>query len=211
MTFLSAMDSSGGLTLDDIIRSRRSVRHFLPQPVSRELLASLLELASQAPSAHNSQPWRFVVLQDQVVKHRLAESMGAVLRDTRLADGDAVGLVDADVACSIVRIDEAPVAVLVCMTAADLDVYPDAARKEAEITLGVQSTALAAGHLLLAAHAAGLGACWMCAPLFSGSAVRAAVDFPDDWIPQALLVMGYPRREGKQTGRRDLKEVVLWR
>ena len=46
----------------DAIRTRRSVRRFLPDPVDEATLRSLLEAAMQAPSAANEQPWHFVVI-----------------------------------------------------------------------------------------------------------------------------------------------------
>src|ERR1700704_3659263 len=58
--------------------------------------------------------------------------------------------------------------------------YPDPRRAQAEYLMAVQSVAMAVQNLLLAAHAEGLGACWMCAPLFCGEAVRAALALPAD-------------------------------
>lgn len=49
--------------VDDAITSRQSVRKFLPKPVSRELIAHLLNIASRAPSGTNTQPWKAYVLQ----------------------------------------------------------------------------------------------------------------------------------------------------
>jgi nitroreductase len=49
----------------DIIKSRRSIRHFLEKPVPPDVLSSLLEAARWAPSGSNSQPWLFVVVQEQ--------------------------------------------------------------------------------------------------------------------------------------------------
>ena len=49
--------------VDQAITSRRSVRAFLPQPVARETLVHLLEVASRAPSGTNTQPWKVYVLQ----------------------------------------------------------------------------------------------------------------------------------------------------
>jgi nitroreductase len=46
----------------DAIRSRRSIRRFLPTPVARQVVAELLELASRAPSGTNVQPWRVYAL-----------------------------------------------------------------------------------------------------------------------------------------------------
>lgn len=49
----------------DIIKSRRSIRHFLETPIPPDVLSSLLEAARWAPSGSNRQPWLFVVIQEQ--------------------------------------------------------------------------------------------------------------------------------------------------
>jgi nitroreductase len=77
--------------------------------------------------------------------------------------------------------------------------------------MALQSCALAGGHLLLAAHASGLGACWMCAPLFAPDVVRQALALPNDWEPQAAIVLGYPAESGEARGRKPVDEVTLWR
>ncbi len=64
--------------------------------------------------------------------------------------------------------------------------------------MAVQSVALAAQNMLLMAHAEGLGACWMCAPLFCPDVVRAALALPADWEAQALLTLGYPAEAADQ-------------
>lgn len=48
--------------VDDAITSRRSIRAFLPQPVAREDIEAILEVASRAPSGTNTQPWKVYVL-----------------------------------------------------------------------------------------------------------------------------------------------------
>jgi nitroreductase len=74
----------------------------------------------------------------------------------------------------------------------DMDSYPDAHRAEAEYMMAVQSVAMAAQSLWLAAHAAGLGACWLCAPLFVPHLVQQTLDLPADWQPQGLMTLGWP-------------------
>lgn len=54
--------ASRGLTAEEAILSRRSVRAFLPNPVPRPLLVRILELAARAPSGSNIQPWQVIVL-----------------------------------------------------------------------------------------------------------------------------------------------------
>jgi nitroreductase len=77
--------------------------------------------------------------------------------------------------------------------------------------MAVQSVAMAVQNLLLAAHAEGLGACWMCAPLFCPDTVREAMGLPEDWEAQAVITLGYPASAGKSPVRRPLSEVVLTR
>ncbi len=92
----------------------------------------------------------------------------------------------------------------------DMDVYSDERRNLNEYLMAVQSTAMAGQNILLAAHDAGLGGCWMCAPLFCPEVVRDALDLPEDWQPQALLTIGYPA-ESRDKTRRSLETSVVWR
>ena len=86
------------------------------------------------------------------------------LQTARLADGDDPAAVEADVTQSHQRITSAAVVVVVCLTMEDMDVYPDDRRSKSEFLMAVQSVAMAGQNLLLAAHAEGLGACWLCPP-----------------------------------------------
>ena len=63
---------------------------------------------------------------------------------------------------------------------------------------------------LLAAHDAGLAACWLCAPLFAPQVVREALNLPDHWQPQAILTLGYAA-ERKEKERAPLATQVVWR
>lgn len=179
-------------SIEDVIRTRRAIRRYEKRPVPHDLVAHLLQTAVWAPSAHNRQPWRFGVLTEWDDKARLANAMGAKLRADRSADGDDPADIERDVARSYARICGAPVIVLICLSMADMDHYPDSHRAAAERTMAVQSVAMAAQNLWLAAHAHGLGACWLCAPLFVPDLVRRTLGLPDDWEPQGMLTLGYP-------------------
>lgn len=190
--------------------TRRSIRRYLPLPVPREIVETILNAAIWSPSAHNRQPWRFCVVENADVKERLAQAMGARLRRDLEQDSVPEAVIAADTGRSYVRITSAPVAVFLCMTMADMDAYPDERRAHNEYLMAVQSVAMAGQNLLLAAHEVGLGACWMCAPLFAPDVVRAALDLPGDWQPQALITLGYLAEEKTKT-RHPLEQRVLWR
>lgn len=134
--------------------------------------------------------------------------MGQRLRADRMADGDPQHLIEADVARSRMRVETAPVLIFVLLTMEDMDNYPDARRQSSELTMSVQSTAMATQNLLLAAHAEGLGTCIMCAPLFCPTTVLSELQLPSDWVPQFMVAMGYPQTNRVRKGRRPVNEVV---
>ncbi|MDX1614046.1 MAG: nitroreductase family protein [Candidatus Promineifilaceae bacterium] len=191
----------------DHLQSRRSIRRYRPAPVSRQTLEQLLTAAMWAPSAHNRQPWRFAVITLAETKDRLARAMGRRLRHDLSQDQVPPAIIEKDVNRSYQRITSAPALILISLTMADMDRYPDPARQRSERIMAVQSTAMAGQNLLLAAHTAGLGACWMCAPLFCPDVVRQTLDLPQDWEPQGLITLGYPAQE-KTKARQPLSTRV---
>ncbi|MCB0043757.1 MAG: nitroreductase family protein, partial [Caldilinea sp.] len=126
------------------------------------------------------------------------------------ADGADPAFIARRVAISHARVTGAGALVVACMSMEEMDAYPDPARAHAEWTMATQSVALACQNLLLAAHAHGLGACWMCAPLFVPDLVRSVLDLPAAWEPQALITLGYPA-ESKERDRAPLETRVVWR
>ena len=195
-----------GLAVDQ----RRSIRRYLPGPIDESIIERILVAATQAPSAHHRQPWRFAVLDDPTGKVKLATSMGEQLRKDRTADGDDPKAIKDDVARSYARITEAPVVIVACLDDRDMDRYSDGRRNTAEYLMAVQSTAMAVQNLLLAAHCEGLGACVMCAPLFCPDTVSEALSLPSEWQPQLLVTIGTPANTGRIRPRLPLAEVVRW-
>jgi len=198
------------MNLYDAVFGRRSLRRYRPDPVPDALIEDILHAAIYAPSAHNRQPWRFAITRETATKEGLARAMGERLRRDLTADGVSSEVIEADAARSYDRITSAPVLIALCLTMGDMDVYPDSRRSHLEWVMAAQSAAMAGQNLLLAAHAHGLGTCWMCAPLFCPDVVVSALSLPEDWQPQGLITLGYPAQERAKT-RKPLGEVILWR
>jgi F420 biosynthesis protein FbiB-like protein len=194
----------------DLVRSRRSIRRYESRPIPPEAVEQVLEAATWAANAHNRQPWRFVVITADDTKRQLATAMGERLRRDLAADGLSPELIERDAGRSYARLTAAPALVLVCLILADMDDYPDERRAGHEATMAAQSVAMAGQNLLLAAHALGLGACWLCAPLFCPDEVRAALDLPGDWQPQGLVTLGYPA-EAREKTRQAVGTRVVYR
>jgi F420 biosynthesis protein FbiB-like protein len=207
---LETIVTSASEDLHHFLRSRRSVRQFRPDPVPHIVIDRILETACRAPSAHNRQPWRFAVLTTPESKSRLAHAMGVEFRQDLLADGVPPEEADRLVRRSQNRITGAPVAVILCLTMAAMDVYPDMDRRKAEFRMAMQSVALAGGQLLLAAHAEGLGGVWVCAPLFAQATVQKALDLPAAWEPQGMILLGIPDGPAAERDRLTVAEVARY-
>ena len=194
--------------LHGFLRSRRSIRRFKPVPVNVDVLTRMLETAAHAPSAHNRQPWRFVVLTQPQPKTRLSDFLGAEFRRDLTADGLPDAEIESRIQRSRNRIMVSPVVIILCMDASEMDIYPDEKRSNAERTMAIQSVAAAGLQLQLAAHAEGLASVWTCGPLFSPGTVRAALDLPESWEPQAMFFIGYAVEEPKEKELKPVDEVV---
>ena len=194
----------------NFMRTRRSIRHYQPRSLPTGWLDQIMEAATWAPSAHNRQPWRFVIISKCEAKEALAAAMGARLRRDLEADGLAPEIIEQDVGRSYQRITSAPVLIVLCLTLADMDHYPDAARNAHEHAMAVQSTAMAGQNMLLMASGLGLGACWMCAPLFCPDLVQNVLGLPADWLAQGMITLGFPASR-RNRDREPWESRTLWR
>jgi coenzyme F420-0:L-glutamate ligase / coenzyme F420-1:gamma-L-glutamate ligase len=194
--------------MTDAIKNRRSIRKYLQRPVPQEVLWEILEAAASAPSAHNAQPWRFIILNDKAAKRGLAEAMATAWQQDLKKDGTPKETRIASAQASIEQFTNAPVLVVGCLTLKDMTQYPDAERQRYEHDLAVQSLSAAIQNILLTAHAEQLGACWYCAPLFCQKTVTQTLKLPEDVEPQALITFGYPAENPTAPHRKPLQNTV---
>ena len=191
----------------DALRERRSVRKYLARPVPKKTIKEVLVAAGWAPSAHNAQPWRFIILADALVKRELAEAMAESWAADIAKDG--LNIEPEKFKFRVERFATAPVLILACLTMDGMDNFSDEKRQKCERDLAMQSLAAALENMLLAAHAKGLGACWFCAPGFCKETVRKVLKIPDDVEPEALIAMGYPAEEPPVPSKKPLGDYCF--
>lgn len=115
----------------DLVKKRRSIRRYLPTPISDQDLKDILKAARLAPSWSNRQCWRYIIVTDQIIKNKLAE---------------------AGRACK--WINKAPVIIVAC---AD----PKASGHKPGMDYFMLDIGISFEHLILAATNLGLGTCWI--------------------------------------------------
>lgn len=199
----------GDAELAGIIRGRRSVRAFRPDPVPRAVVEAAIAAAGWAPSPHGRQPWRFAVVEVAARRAALADAMAETWREQLAMDGQSPAIVELRLEKSRSRLRDAPILVVPCLYLDDLDVYPDPDRQAAEATMAAQSLGAAIQNLLLTLYAGGLDAGWMCAPLFCPEVVRAALDLPPSLTPHALLPIGYAAKEPVRRDRLPWPDLII--
>ncbi len=191
----------------DAIKERRSVRKYQASTVAPDLVEEILAAAGWAPSAHNAQPWRFIILTDDSVKRLLAEAMAESWVKDMNKDG-----INVDSNTRQVRVDRfatAPIIILACLTMNGMNKFSDEKRQRVEMDLAMQSFGAAMQNMFLAAQAKGLGACWFCAPGFCKETVRKVLKIPKDVDPEALVIMGYPAEKPHVPTRKPLRDFCF--
>jgi nitroreductase len=174
----------------ELAAKRESTRHYAPTPVPREALERCLEAARLAPSACNSQPWHFVVVDSEPLRGRLArEAFSGLYSMNRFAE-------------------EAP-ALIVVVT--DRSTY--IARLGGQFR-GMQYSlvdiGIAGEHLALQAAEEGLGTCWL--GWFNEKAVKRTLGLPRGARVDILISLGYPAEPGvRGKQRKTLDEIREYR
>jgi 5,6-dimethylbenzimidazole synthase len=182
----AAFESAFVHDLDRLLHLRRDVRRFTREPLAPSLLDELLDAARCAPSVGYSQPWRFVVVEGEAPRAKVAASF-------RAANAEALsGYAGEDAriyaGLKLAGLDDAPVQLAV-FTDEETGVGRGLGRATMPETL-VYSTIAAIQNLWLAARARGVGVGWV--SILDPAAVTEALDVPAGWKLTAYLCVGYP-------------------
>ena len=197
----------------ELIRSRRSVRRFSDRAVGREDIARLLEAARWAPSNHNRQPWRFLVIEDKQQINRLAETVRQGLSEKLKSLPEAAATYAGEFTYYATFFSNAPV-LLVVLHKQPVGVSAPllAGLKNPELVSGEPlSVAMAVQNLLLAAQALGLGTCVLTGPLLVQDALTGGLDLPAGHNLTCLVALGHPAESSAPPRRKTIEQIVEFR
>jgi nitroreductase len=177
------------MEISEAIAGRRAVRDYIPQAVDERTINHLIDAAAHAPSAVNQQPWTFTVVRDQGLLDRISDGskahMLATMAGNPHADHFRARLSDPQFQVFY----HAPVLILISAVAQGAWI--------------VEDCALAAENLMLAAHAAGLGTCWIgfAQGYLNTPAGKQALDLPAACVPVAPIIVGHPKAAPRPVAR----------
>ena len=175
--------------LTDLFRWRRDVRRFRNDPLTDDVLDYLLQLASLAPSVGNSQPWRFVKVEDAFRRKSMRDIFEAANLDALNDYAGEYAKLYAQL--KLDGLDQAPVQ-LAAFVDKETVLGRGLGRKTMPETLHY-SVVAAINILWLAARAHGVGVGWV--SIIDPEQVIELLDVPKDWALVAYLCVGYPQEE----------------
>jgi nitroreductase len=177
------------MELEKAIKGRRSIRKYANRPVENVVIEELLDMARQAPSSMNGQPWHFIVIRDAETKKKLVALKNQycpIEKQEYSAD----------------FIQNAPAVVIVCVD------------KTQSFDREIENGILAAANIMLAAHDRGLGSVYMSAykadePAVSRS-IRELLGIPDGMEPISILPLGYPAETPEPKNLKSLHAIISY-
>jgi 5,6-dimethylbenzimidazole synthase len=192
-----------------VIRERRDMRHFNPDPVDPEILHKLIQAAQQAPSVGYMQPWRFIRISDYDIRMRIYEMVKTEIGETAEHVGSKK---EAYMKLKLEGLREcAEVWVAALMEGRDEYVLGRRTMPEMDIA----SLSCAIQNVWLAARAEGVGVGWV--SFFHPDELATLLNMPEGSYPAAVLCIGnvdefYPEPLLKTEGwdrQRDLDEILF--
>jgi nitroreductase len=171
----------------EIIKKRRSIRHFKNIPVEDEKILQIIEAARLAPSTTNRQPWRFIVVKDRNLLVKISsKTLGTINKWAKTA----------------------PLIIVCCSVRKNILTH-----YIGEALSGVKyhiiDVSIAAEHIVLTAEELGLSSCWI--GWFNEKKIKEILDISKIWKIVSLLAIGY-KDEGytpKPQRRLPLKDILI--
>ena len=160
------------MKLDEILKSRHSIREYKDKDVDYKLIGTILESAIQSPSSGNVQNWRFIIIKNEKTKNEIAKSC---LNQSFMA--------------------KSPVHIVICYDKANIQkLFPE---NHEEFSL--QNTAIISTVIMLKATELKLGTCWVSIP--DPEKISSILKIPANIKPSVILTLGYPESYYKKTTR----------
>lgn len=174
------------MEFSELIQKRQSDRKYAPKPVAREHILKCLEAARLAPSACNSQPWKFIVVDDRGLLGEISDA----------AIGMGMNKFTAQV----------PVMVAVVQERMNLSAKAGALVKDKDYSM--MDLGIAVEHFCLQAAELGLGTCIM--GWFDEKRIKKLLGVPRSRRVQLLISLGYPDSPIRPKIRKDIEEISSW-
>ena len=172
----------------EIMRKRKCVRRFKPDPVPDDYIEKVLEAGRLAPSGANAQPWEFLVVKDEKTRREIEAIFTAAREAAKMTDDFPSG--------DGTNVRTAQAMIVVCGDPRFNEAYPyDSHSHE----IYIMSLANVIEHMHLAATALGLGSCWCTVRRSVDKKLKGLFNIAEPFDIHELVLLGFPEGEPKGT------------
>lgn len=185
------------MELREAIENRRSIRNFKEEEISKEVVEDILNYGRLAPSAKNRQPWRFVILKEDI-KNKVADFMLAYVMNEEDEEERKKLKAPSSVKPTANIIKQAPILVLIFREKDDNWIVGD------NLSIGA-----CVENMCLRATDLGLGSLWIRDIVYVSKKVAEMLGHGDLELNCAVS-LGWPNQNPKQRPRKELKDIVEW-
>ncbi len=200
----------------ELVKNRRTIRKFKPDPIPDEYIDKMIEMARWAPSGFNTQPWEFMVIKDQKLKDKLAQlaaeyrvNYGARLEATREPWLEPLKLPPS---YEPMDWNSAPVFIMLCGDTRTKVGLPMTVRNDHGECQSIFTSSLANAflYLHLAATSLGLATNWVSAlqTTLVHRLVKAVLGIPGELQIYDMMAIGYPAVKPRPKLLRDKETMV---
>lgn len=206
--------------LIDLLRTRRSIRRFKPDPIPDECIEKMIEAARWAPSGANAQPWEFIIVKDRATINRMAELYRRIheeelqwIEQVRMEEFRHHQFAASASAQNLPAFGEAPILIVVCGDRRTLQASTLSGRYVGTEGGGGDSTYLknmanATFSLHLAAASLGLGSQWLSVDSEWEQSLKPLLSVPSILQIHTVVPVGYPAYEPPPSYRREPEELI---
>ena len=190
----------------EALKNRKTIRKYTTQEISKKDLEEIFTAGSWAPSIHNWQPWRFMVVHEEAKKNDIIKLLETP-PDTFLTGAKIILKENAKI------LRQAPYVVLVFNDAKFSDRIKKVLGKDYYLTgfAGeMQSIAAAIQNICIAATTKNIGTAWFIMPIMIGGLIKTSMGDKSNYSLAAVLALGYPNESGIATKRKPLKEILSY-
>ncbi len=196
----------------DLVKKRRSIRRFKPDPIPDEYVDKIIEVARWAPSGANSQPWEFIVVKDKETKEKIGGIITEVNELGRKVEYARESEMRHHIADRVGRPGylDAPVFIVVCGDPRTEEAYPYMATLIRGRDTFVSSLGNAFLYMHLAATTLGLASQWVStiANVLLQVQIKALLGVPKELEIYDMMALGHPAIEPRPKPTRGRDEIV---
>ncbi len=177
-----------GIKLLELINNRQSDRAYLSNPIERDKLERILEAGRLAPSACNAQPWKFIIVDQQELKNKIADCTSSKILGMNHFT------------------KQAPIHIVIVEEKANFTSNAGSLIKNKQFPL--IDIGITAEHICLQAAAEGLGTCML--GWFDETKVKKLLNIPKSKRVPLIITLGYPASETREKRRKDLDNITSY-